>query len=99
MRTKMIMKWEGVTPEQYEAVRKDVNWEGNVPDGALFHVAAFSGNTLYVTDLWESPEQFNAFAQNRLMQGVAKAGIHGQPEVQLLPVHAVFAPAYQSEMA
>ena len=37
----MMMNWEGVTPEQYESLRKDVNWEGNVPAGALFHVSAY----------------------------------------------------------
>lgn len=91
----MLMKWEGVTPEQYEAARKLVNWEGNVPDGAVFHVAAFRDNTLHVTDIWESGDQFNRFVEKRLMPGVQQIGIQGQPQVDLLPVHAIFAPAFE----
>ena len=37
----MIMKWQGVTPDQYDRVRELVNWEGNVPPGAQFHVIGF----------------------------------------------------------
>lgn len=29
----MSMRWAGVTPEQYDAVRKAVNWEGEAPAG------------------------------------------------------------------
>jgi hypothetical protein len=87
------MKWEGVTPAQYEKVRELTNWEGNIPKGAVFHVAGFYDNTLRVTDIWESAEDFNNFVQNRLMPSVAQVGITGQPEVKLFPVHAIFAPA------
>lgn len=91
----MLMKWNGIKPEQYEAVRRIVNWEGNHPKGGMFHVAAFSENALHVTDIWESEQDFNQFVQNRLMPGVIEAGIATQPEVQLLPVHALFTPAFQ----
>jgi hypothetical protein len=47
----MSMRWDGVTPDQYEKARKLVNWEGNIPKGALFHVSAFSNNALRVTDI------------------------------------------------
>src|SRR5437762_1867293 len=90
MRTMMIMKWDGVTPAQYEQVRKQVNWEGDKPTGAIFHVASFGDNALRVTDIWESADDFNSFVQNRLMPGVAKAGIKGQPQVETFPVHAVY---------
>jgi hypothetical protein len=89
------MKWNGIKREQYEAVRRIVNWEANPPKGGMFHVAAFSENALHVTDVWASEEEFNTFVQNRLMPGVMEAGITSQPEVQLLPVHALFTPAFQ----
>jgi hypothetical protein len=91
----MIMKWDGVTAAQYEEIRKTVNWEGNHPKGAVFHVAAFGDNAVRVTDIWESADDFNKFVQDRLMPGVAKAGISGQPHVEIFPVHAVFVPALQ----
>lgn len=85
------MKWEGVTPEMYEKVRKIVNWEGNSPSGAVFHVAGFTDAGLHVTDIWESPEQMNDFVQNRLMPAVAQIeGFDKAPQVEVFPMHAIF---------
>lgn len=90
----MNMVWRGVTPEQYEAARKLVNWEGDPPPGALYHVASFDQQAAYVTDVWESAEQFQRFADSRLMPGVQQLGIQGQPEVEIRPAHAIFTPGY-----
>jgi hypothetical protein len=91
----MRMRWEGVTPEQYEEVRRVVNWEGDVPEGAMFHVASFDGGALYVTDIWTSAEAFGAFTESRLMPGVQQVGIQGQPETIISEAQAIFAPAFQ----
>ena len=91
----MFMKWEGVTPDQYEKLRKSVNWEGDMPKGAVFHVAAFDNNTGHITDIWESADEMNNFIQNRLMPEVMKLGITSQPQVETYPIHAVFIPALQ----
>jgi hypothetical protein len=88
----MHMYWKGVTPEQYDAAREEVHWEGELPDGAIFHVASFDGDAIRVFDLWESPQQFQEFAESRLMPGVQKVGIQGEPEVTLCEVHRMFAP-------
>jgi len=90
----MIMEWDGVTLEQYEAARKLVNWEGDPPEGGMFHVAALTDTGLRVTDLWQSAETFQAFAEQRLMPGVQQIGIPGQPKVEIYPVHALFTPAF-----
>ena len=90
----MIMRWAGVTPEQYDAARNEVNWEGDVPSGALFHVAAFDDDGIRVTDIWESAEDVQAFVADRLMPGTTKVGIKGQPEVDILPVHRIFTPGF-----
>ena len=71
----VIMKWQGVTLAQYDEARGMVNWEGDTPPGALFHVAAHDGDSLRVVDLWESPEQFQAFVEGRLAPATAKIGI------------------------
>ena len=88
----MSMRWAGVTPEQYEEARGVVNWEGDVPDGAVLHVAGFDENGIRVTDVWESEEQFNRFVESRLMPGVQQIGIQGQPDVEFYPVQNVFNP-------
>jgi hypothetical protein len=85
----MLMRWDGVTPAQYDAVRASVNWEGDPPPGGLFHVAAIEGQQFRVTDLWESPDDFHRFVEGRLMAGVAQAGIQGEPQVEFFPVHHI----------
>ncbi len=99
MPTVMSMRWKGVTPEQYEAVRKIVDWDNNPLDGGLFHIAAFTNGELRVVDLWESAEKFQHFADTRLMQVVQEVGIAGEPEVELYAAHNVYAPAYESAAA
>ncbi|MBI3258543.1 MAG: hypothetical protein HYZ54_03545 [Ignavibacteriae bacterium] len=88
----MNMQWEGVTPDQYEEIRRTTNWEANVPVGGILHVSSFSDKGLHVTDVWESAEDFNRFVNDRLMPSVAQAGLTTQPQVMITPIHAVFNP-------
>ena len=90
----MSMKWDGVNAEQYDAAREEVGWETDGPEGGIFHVAWFQDGTLRVLDVWESPEAFQAFVDQRLMPGVAKVGIEGQPDVDIQPAHRVFDAAH-----
>lgn len=92
MKIIMTMKWEGVTPDQYEKLRKIVDWEGNMPEGAVFHVAGFDASGIRVTDIWDSAEQFNTFVQTRLMPGTVEAGIPGEPQVEVFPAYAIYVP-------
>jgi hypothetical protein len=49
---------------------------------------------MYVTDVWERAEDFQAFVDQRLMPAVKQAGIAGEPKVTVLPAHNVFTPGY-----
>ncbi len=86
----MQMRWEGVTPELYDAVRREVGWEEQLPDGGICHIAWFEDGALRVVDAWQSAEAFETFTQTRLMPGVAKVGIVGEPDVSIQPAHRVF---------
>src|SRR5437764_15410066 len=99
MPTVMSMRWSGVTPEQYDEALKVVNWEGDPPQGARFHIAWFEAGDFRAVDLWDSPEDFQAFADDRLNPGVQQVGIEGEPEVQMTEAHRVFAPAYEGSAA
>jgi hypothetical protein len=88
----MRMDWAGVTPAQYDELRTVVNWEGDRPAGALSHVMAFDDAGAHVNDTWESAEQLQTFLEDRLMPGVQKVGIAGQPEVVVIAAHAVYIP-------
>lgn len=91
----MTMRWDGVTPEQYDATRALVHWEHDKPKGGLFHVASFADGALHVSDVWESAEDFDRFVTERLMPGVKQVGIAGEPQVQVRPAHAIYAPGYE----
>ena len=93
MAVAMVMKWAGVTPDQYEEARSRVGWETTHPEGAIFHVARFVGGDLHVLDVWESEEDFDRFATDRLIPVTTEIGIAGQPDVQFERVHAYFNPA------
>ena len=63
----------------------------------MFHVVAVTNDGLRDTDVWESAEAFDDFARNRLMPGVKELGIPGEPQVEILPAHIIFAPAYDRD--
>ena len=92
MRSMMVMKWDGVTQDQYDAMRKLVKWDANPAKGAVFHVAGFTKKGMRVTDIWESPDDFNNFVQDLLMPAVKQLGINGEPKVKFIPVHTIFTP-------
>lgn len=93
----MLMEWDGIGVEEYEKARKHVNWEGDVPPGGIFHVAAFTDNSLRVADVWESAEAFQKFVDERLMPGTKVLGLPGEPRVEIFPAHAVFAPGFAQQ--
>ena len=91
MRVAMFMKWEVSSVDEYDQVRKVVDWDNKIPEGAVLHVASFdSKGFLRVTDVWESEEELNNFVQKRLMPGVEQVGIKTQPIVEVYPLHNLF---------
>jgi hypothetical protein len=88
----MQMVWQGVTAEQYDQVRVGTRFETDRPAGGIFHVAAVDGDTLRVTDVWESAEAFNAFVEGRLMPCVQSLGITSQPQVNIYTAINVYNP-------
>ena len=90
----MFLTWPGVTREQYETVRASVNWEGGRPDGGNFHACSFGDDGMHIFDIWDSPEAFQRFQEDRLSAGIAAAGIEGEPQVEFYELHATYAPAF-----
>lgn len=77
----VVMEWEGATPAQYEAVRADIDWVTNQPPGALLHACSYTEQGLKIVDIWDRPDQFQAFVESTLTPSVTKIGIVGQPKV------------------
>jgi hypothetical protein len=93
----MIMEWPGFTAAKYDDILRITNIAGDPPAGNTFHVAAMDGDTLRVVDVWQSPEQFEAFTQSRLMAAVQQAGITSQPNIKVLPAHNILTPGYNAK--
>jgi hypothetical protein len=85
MATAMMMRWDGLTVDQYEQALEKVGWDRNVPDGAKLHVSGFSDGGLNVLDVWESPEAFQAFLDHRLGPAVPGDRYSGRARRALLP--------------
>jgi hypothetical protein len=82
----------GITREQYDQVREAVGWLDAAPAGGISHLTWWEGGDCHNIDAWESEEAFNAFGENRLGPGMAKAGVKVEPQVTFHPAHEVFLP-------
>ena len=78
-----------VRKEQYETLRREVNWERQFAEGGMFHAAAFDEKGgIHVADVWESQQALDAFVANRLMPVMQKHNMP-QPNVQVFPTHNI----------
>ncbi|MFC9506846.1 hypothetical protein [Streptomyces sp. NPDC057002] len=88
----LSLRWAGVAPEQYDAMRDSVRWEEQAADGLVLHVAWFEAGVLHVTDVWNAEADFHRFFAERLAPAVKEVGLPGQPEVHFAPAHRRFVP-------
>jgi hypothetical protein len=84
------IKLEGVDAEQFDVVERSVDPDGNPPDGLIFHASGPIDGGWGVIDFWESREQFDRFAEERIGRAVAAAGVSAQPDIREFPVHEHF---------
>jgi len=82
----------GLTAAKYDEIIKQLNADGaGAPKGRSYHVCFGDPNNLFVSEIWENMEDFQAFGQT-LMPIMHKLGLEpGQPTV--LPVHNSIWPA------
>ena len=96
----MTMRWDGITPADYNQAMEVVGWERDPAEGGRNHVAWFDADgALRVLDIWDSPADFERFSNERLMPGLASAGLlegKSEPEVTFAPLHRHWAPGEAS---
>ena len=93
------MKWDGVSPEEYDRVVQELGIEENHADGGMLHLAGLDDGGLRIVDVWESQEAFERFAEARLMPTVQKVGLEGQPDVTVVELHNVHSPRGEEVLA
>ena len=77
MAVAVVMEFEGGSLDQYDQVVQSMGLEpgGPTPPGALFHWVTQTDNGFRVTDVWESQEAFQAFAEEHIGPKSAEAGL------------------------
>ena len=79
----VVMEFKGVTLEQYDQVldRMGNDREGEGPPGVIFHWVTETEDGLRVTDVWESREVFERFAQATLGPLTQEVGVPHPPQI------------------
>jgi hypothetical protein len=63
---------DGVPREMLDAVTKEMNVETDPPSGLIVHVHYFDQGHARVVDVWESQEDYQRFAESRLLPAMHK---------------------------
>jgi hypothetical protein len=83
------MEFENATLEQYDEVIKRMGFEpgGAGAPGGLFHWVTATDGGIRVTDVWETAEQFQQFAETQIGPITQEIGVEGPPQVTTYDVH------------
>ena len=78
----------GGTAEQYDQVIEKMGFSrhGTGAPASLFHWVSVSDDGIKVVDVWESPEAFQAFAEEQIGPYTQEVGLP-EPQVTPYPVH------------
>ncbi len=82
----------GVSRDQYDAVRAEVNWLQEPPAGRISHITWWEGDDCHNLDSCESEASFAAFGEGRLGPALAKVGVQVEPQAAFHQPHEVFVP-------
>ena len=85
----VVQDFSGATLDQYDEVVKKMGFEpgGAGAPGGLSHFCTKTDDGIRVVDVWDSKENFEKFAQEKIGPLAAEAGITSPPEVKVLEVH------------
>jgi hypothetical protein len=85
----VVMDFKDGTLEQYDAVIEKMGFEpgGAGAAGGLFHWVTATDDGIRVTDVWESAEQFQQFADEQIGPISQEVGVPAPPDVTFYDVH------------
>jgi hypothetical protein len=84
----VVLDFASGTLDQYDQVIGKMGLEQGkpLPPGGIFHWVTATGSGLRVTDVWETREQFEAFAAEQIGPYSAEAGL-AEPTISFFDVH------------
>ena len=65
----------GVSSSDYDRLKESLGWAKDPPIGALFHVVAFEGDTVHISEVWESKAEFDDFTAKRVTPALDALGL------------------------
>jgi hypothetical protein len=85
----VVMDFNGATLAQYDQVIDKMHFTPGGPGapGGIFHWCTATDSGIRVTDVWETREQFDAFAQDQIGPITAEAGVPQPPVLTFYEVH------------
>jgi uncharacterized membrane protein len=83
------VEFKDMTLDQYDQVVKQMGFEprGSGAPGSLFHFVTKTADGIKATDVWETQEDFEKFAADKIGPISKSVGVQGQPDIQYFEVH------------
>ena len=81
-----VMRFPDGTTEQYDQVIEKMDLGGRAPESAHYHWVAQTEDGLLVVDVWETPEAFQAFAEEKIQPLSEEVGL-APPVIESYAVH------------
>jgi hypothetical protein len=85
----VVLEFPGGTLEQYDQVieKMGLTEGGDTPEGAIFHWVTKTDDGFRVTDVWESRQAFERFAQEKIGPLSQEVGVPGPSKTTFFEVH------------
>lgn len=85
----VVLAFRDGTLEQYDEVIEKMGFTpgGAGAPGGMFHWVTKTDDGIQVTDVWDSKEQFEQFAQDQIGPITQEVGVPNPPEVTFHEVH------------
>ena len=83
------LEFTGATLQQYDEVIEKMGFRPGGPGavGLLFHWVTKTDGGMRVTDVWDSRETFEKFAEEKIGPITQEVGVPGPPKTQFFEVH------------
>jgi hypothetical protein len=90
MAVAMLMHWDGVSPNQYDALMARLGLDSNPAAGEILHLATFTDEGVQVYEVWRTEEAFRGFLEHRMLPIAHDLGFGPGPDYELVPLHHLY---------